>query len=61
MVGLYAMTQIDPIIAYNNKTKEIDYYYIENMLRIGSQRGYSEYLLCCVEDCVRLKDRPHAS
>ena len=55
------MTQIDPIIAYNNKTKEIDYYYIENMLRICSQRGYSEYLLCCVEDCVRLKDRPHAS
>jgi hypothetical protein len=38
MVGLYVMTLIDPVIAYNNSTKEVDYYYIENMLRIASQR-----------------------
>lgn len=38
MVGLYVMTLIDPIIAYNLNTKEIDYYYIENLLRLASQR-----------------------
>ena len=49
MIALYAMTLINPIIAYNHTLKEIDYYYIENLLRIASQKEYSEELINCVE------------
>ena len=48
LIVLYAMTLINPIIAYSNTSKEIDYYYIESLLRIATQKGYSECLLCCV-------------
>jgi hypothetical protein len=41
LVALYAMTLINPIIAYNNKLREIDYYYIESLLRIATQHDYS--------------------
>ena len=60
LVALYAMTMINPIIAYTDNSKEIDYYYIENLIRIATQNEYSEYLICCVEECVKLRDRPNA-
>lgn len=55
------MTLINPIAAYKLKSKEIDYYYIEMLLRIATQRGYSEQLLACVGECVQLKNRPTVS
>lgn len=48
LVCLYAMTLISPLTAYKSKTKEIDYYYIENLLRIASRNGFSGQLLSCV-------------
>jgi serine/threonine protein kinase len=58
MIALYAMTLIDPVTAYKSNNKQIDYYYIEMLLRIAAQNGYSEYLLRCVAECVQLKNRP---
>lgn len=52
------MTLINPTTAYKHKSKEIDYYYIEMLLRIATQKEYSEKLLCCVGECVQLKNRP---
>jgi len=42
------MTLINPLAAYKVKTKEIDYYYIEMLLRIAARNGYSANLLACV-------------
>jgi hypothetical protein len=61
LVALYAMTLINPVTAYKAKSKEIDYYYIEMLLRIATQKGYSEKLLACVGECVQLKNRPTVS
>jgi hypothetical protein len=61
LVCLYAMTLISPLAAYKLKTKEIDYYYIEMLLRIAAQNGYSPQVLACVGECVQLKNRPTAA
>jgi hypothetical protein len=54
------MTLISPLAAYKAKTKEIDYYYIEMLLRIANRNGFSNQLLSCVGECVQLKNRPTA-
>lgn len=55
------MTLINPLAAYRAKTKEIDYYYIEMLLRIANRNGFSGELLSCVAECVQLKNRPTAA
>lgn len=55
------MTLINPLAAYKLKTHEIDYYYIEMLLRIASQNNFSAELVACVGECVLLKNRPTAS
>lgn len=52
------MTLISPLAAYRNNNKEIDYYYIEMLLRISIKNGYSNELTRCVEECVKIKNRP---
>jgi hypothetical protein len=48
MVALYTMTLINPTIAYKPTSRQIDYYYIEMLLRIAVQNGYSATLLKCI-------------
>lgn len=55
------MTLISPLAAYKAKTKEIDFYYIEMLLRIANRNGFSSQLLSCVSLCVQLKNRPTAT
>lgn len=55
------MTLISPLAAYKSKTKEIDYYYIEMLLRIAHRNNFSSQLLNCVALCVQLKNRPTAA
>jgi hypothetical protein len=52
------MTLINPLTAYNNKHREIDYYYIEMLIRIAHKNGYSSQLVDCVAEAVQLKNRP---
>lgn len=52
------MTLIDPVAAYKPKNKQIDYYYIEMLIRIAAQNGYSQEVIHCVSECVQLKNRP---
>jgi hypothetical protein len=61
LVCLYTMTLISPLAAYKSKTKEIDYYYIEMLLRIAHRNNFSSQLLNCVALCVQLKNRPTAA
>lgn len=61
MVALYAMTLINPLTAYRSKTKEIEYYYIDMLLRIAHRNQFTIELLTCVRECLQLKNRPTAA
>jgi len=60
MIGLYCMTLINPLSAYKTKSKEIDSYYVEMILRVAKRNGYSYELISCVEECIQIRKRPTA-
>lgn len=48
LVVLYCMTLIDPLGAYSITNHQIDFYYIESMLRIAVRKGYSQDMITVV-------------
>lgn len=54
------MTLINPLSAYDHEKSEINYYFIENMVRAAHKNRYSEKLLQIVAKAVLLKNRPTA-
>jgi hypothetical protein len=59
MCMLYCATLIDPIVAYNMDKFEIDFYYLENLLRIASKH-YSEGFIKIVRSAMVEKFQPNA-
>ena len=55
------MSLTDPLGAYNYKLYQIDFYYIESLIRIAERTGYSEKLVNAVRECLRLRNRPTAA
>lgn len=59
MVLLYCTSLTDPIVAYNLDKLEIDFYYLENLMRIAAKH-YSRALVRTLRTMLSEKSRPTA-
>ena len=60
LVLLFCMSLTDPLGAYNYTNYQIDFYYIESLIRIAERTGYPEDLISIARECLKLRNRPTA-